>query len=369
MKTLPKAHISKGLRRRSTRRQWTRYPIRTGPRREPAPDAAAPATALVPFDQDAANAIVERAIRRYVQSRRETVDAFIDRHFSLRGTLRLHRHAVGLDLVRAPINVAGGVATVGKRGLTFGLRRAGARRAADWLEARQLFLRTRVGQEIEWLVVTEFLGLPLEQPGRVSHRDALIETILTDPAVQHRLEAMLAALDRRAGDTDFRRRVTEAMVEYVGSRAAAADVTSTLFSAAAGMAAYQHFTPGVMALSGSVAGSLAKTLAISNFWAGSWAGGLYYSVFSAPASPLLTAGVFSGLMVPLAMLTAFAGVIADPVQRRLGLHRRRLVKMLDVLELNLLGHGEARFVVRDHYAARLFDVMDWASMLLRLAAR
>ena len=331
--------------------------------------ASARTTALARFDRETAEAIVDRAIRRYVADRRAAIDGFIDTHFCLRGALRIHRHAIGFDMVRAPINVAAGVATVGKRGLAYGLKRAGADRAAGWLDDRQLFLRTKVGQEIEWLVVTDFLGLPLEQPGRSTSRDALIETILADPQVQQRLEDMLTAIDRRAGEVAFRRRVTEAMVEYVGSRSAAADVTTTLFTAAAGMAAYHQFTPGVAALSGSIAGSLAKTAAISNFWAGSWVGGLYYSVFSAPASPLLAAGVFSGLLVPLAMLTAFAGVVADPVQRRLGLHRRRLAKMVDVLEQNLLGRADARFVVRDHYAARLFDVMDWSSVLLRLAAR
>lgn len=333
------------------------------------PGGAVTATALVPFDRETATAIVDRAIGRYIEARRAGIDGFIDQHFSLRGTLRLHRHAIGLDLVRAPVNVAASFATVGKRGLAFGLRHAGARRAAGWLDARDLFLRTRVGREIEWLVVTEFLGLPLTQPGRTSRRDALIETILAAPQVRHRIGEMLGALDRRAGDTAFRRKVTEAMVEYAGSRAAASDLTSTLFTAAAGAAAYQQFTPGVAALSGSVAGSIAKTVAISNFWAGSWVGGLYYSVFAAPASPLLTAGVFSGMLVPLAMLTAFAGIVADPVQRRLGLHRRRLSRMLDVLEQNLRGRGDARFVVRDHYVARLFDVIDWTSVLLRLAAR
>lgn len=326
-------------------------------------------TALAPFDRETADAIVDRAIRRYVDDRRAAIDSFIDTHFSLRGSLRIHRHAIGFDMVRAPINVAAGVATAGKRGLAYGLKRAGANSAAAWLDDRQLFLRTKVGQEIEWLVVTDFLGLPLEQPGRASTRDALIETVLADPQVQRRLEDMLMAIDRRAGDVEFRRRVTEAMAEYVGSRSAAADVTTTLFTAAAGMAAYHQFTPGVAALSGSIAGTIAKSAAISNFWAGSWVGGLYYSVFAAPASPLLTAGIFSGLLVPLAVLTAFAGVVADPVQRRLGLHRRRLVKMVDVLEQNLLGQKDARFVVRDHYAARLFDVMDWSSVLLKLAAR
>ncbi|MDE0717359.1 MAG: hypothetical protein OXH64_05405, partial [Rhodospirillaceae bacterium] len=82
---------------------------------------------------------------------------------------------------------------------------------------------------------------------------------------------------------------------------------------------------------------------------------------------LLYAGVFAGMLVPLAMLTAFAGVVADPVQRTLGLHERRLNRLLDVFEANLTGESDAGFGARDHYVARLMDLLDWSASIVRLA--
>jgi hypothetical protein len=123
------------------------------------------------------------------------------------------------------------------------------------------------------------------------------------------------------------------------------------------------------ALSAVIASGIAKTTAVSGFTFGSWLGGVYYGVFSTTTPPLLYAGVFAGLLIPAAALTAFAGVIADPVQRRLGLHQRRLGRMLDHLELSLLGTATKRFAVRDHYVARLLDFADWSAALFRLASR
>ena len=52
-----------------------------------------------------AQAVVRDVERRYLASRRECVDAFVDRHFSLTGALRLHRQAIGWDLLRVPANL------------------------------------------------------------------------------------------------------------------------------------------------------------------------------------------------------------------------------------------------------------------------
>jgi hypothetical protein len=60
--------------------------------------------------------------RRYVSSRRDRVDTFIDRHFTLSGSLALHRCSLGWDFVRSPLNLfltdliaatTGGVVIVG----------------------------------------------------------------------------------------------------------------------------------------------------------------------------------------------------------------------------------------------------------------
>lgn len=72
-----------------------------------------------------------------------------------------------------------------------------------------------------------------------------------------------------------------------------------------------------------------------------------------------------GLALSLAVLSAFAGVVFDPVQRRLGLHRRRLNKLVTAVERDLIGSDTGNFVVRDHYVARVMDLAD----LLRAAWR
>jgi hypothetical protein len=73
---------------------------------------------------------------------------------------------------------------------------------------------------------------------------------------------------------------------------------------------------------------------------------------------MLTATVTGGLLGLAALLATFSGLLTDPLQQRLGLHRRRLVRLVDALERELL-EGEGRsFAVRDHYVARLLDLVD-----------
>jgi len=328
---------------------------------------ADPAALLPTLDRQTVSDIFDAAVRRYVESRRPLVAPFVTDNFTLRGSLKLHRHAVGLDLVRAPYNVMAGMATAVRNVSAAGVRMAGAPETAAKMTSRNLFLKTKVARELEWRLHASLLELPLDQGDRKTTQDRLVEETLSDPRLAAQFEHLLTIVGDRASDTQFRERVTQAMQEYLGSRAAAADITSSLFAAGAGFVAYQKLTPGAAALSGVVAGSIAHSTAIANFWAGSWLGGMYYSIFAAKASPLLYAGVFAGMMVPIAMLTAFAGVVADPVQRALGLHERRLNKLLDVFEHNLLRDDGAQFVARDHYVARIMDLLDWSATIVRLA--
>jgi len=46
------------------------------------------------------------------------------------------------------------------------------------------------------------------------------------------------------------------------------------------------------------------------------------------------------------------------VQRQLGLHQRRLHRLIDSLDKELTGRGDSRFTVRDHYVARVLDLLD-----------
>ncbi|MGE5147807.1 MAG: DUF6635 family protein [Candidatus Eiseniibacteriota bacterium] len=313
-----------------------------------------------------AAAALDRAILRYVAKRRALVPDFVDRHFGLRGSLRLHRRAVGWDIVRAPTNVALAVPALGTAVLAGGLRKAGARRPADWLARRRILIKTDVAREIEWLLHTEFLELPFAQGDRRFERDALAEEIVADPMIERALAQALAVLGRHADDPGFRERLTDALGTYTGSRVAASEISTSLLSLATGAVAWQQFTPGALSLGPLVAGSVAHMLAVSSFPLGSTAGAVWYALFPAAASPLFVAGVTGSVLAGAAVLTAFAGVVADPVQRRLGLHRKRLDRLVDVLEQHLRGE-DARMVVRDHYVARLLDLFDLLRIAYRLA--
>ena len=52
-----------------------------------------------------AREIVREAARRYIEDRRDRIDAFVDRHFTLLGSLALHCRVFGWDLLRAPVNL------------------------------------------------------------------------------------------------------------------------------------------------------------------------------------------------------------------------------------------------------------------------
>ena len=84
------------------------------------------------------------------------------------------------------------------------------------------------------------------------------------------------------------------------------------------------------------------------------------------ASPGLLFAATGGVMIAASTLAAFAGIVADPVQRSLGLHRRRLDKMIDALECQLADPDAPAFAVRAHYVARLVDLFDLLAAAYRL---
>ncbi len=95
-------------------------------------------------------------------------------------------------------------------------------------------------------------------------------------------------------------------------------------------------------------------------------GALWYGMFCTCASPLLVAPSVAFLVMIGSVFAAFAGVLADPVQSRLGIHRRRLMRLIDTLEVELCGPGDMPFAVREHYYARLVDLWDVIGSAFRL---
>jgi hypothetical protein len=281
----------------------------------------------------------------------------VDAHFSFAGTARLHRAALGWDILKAPANI-----TLALPELVLG--------AASRLTARRmphLLFRTAVSRELEWLVATELLEVPFRQGERVATRDALAEAILADPALAATIRQALESVGRRGDDPDFRDRLTRALTSYAGSRAAAAEIATSLVTLGTGALALNKVTPGVVTLGPSLAAVMAQQAAIASFPLGAGLGGVWYGMFPAAPSILLVGGMTGGLMLAAASLAAFSGMVTDPVQRHLGLHRRRLLRMLAALERQMHDPSAPEFVLRDQYVARLTDLLDLLGAAYRLA--
>src|SRR5215470_4829806 len=118
--------------------------------------------------QELVDFIVRDAVHRYVASRHERIDAFVDRHFTLSGSLALHRRALGWDLLRAPANLFLAGPALGVKLTAWAARRCGMAGTASWLGGRRLLLQTAVSRQIEWVVATELFEMPYRQEDRGS---------------------------------------------------------------------------------------------------------------------------------------------------------------------------------------------------------
>ncbi len=310
------------------------------------------------LDAAAADRIVTEAARDYFQDCRGRVEAFTKTNFSLGGSLRLHRHALGWDVVRAPANLALSLPQVGLKLGALSARVAGFGKTADRIGSRNIFLTTAVARELRWRMMVDLLRRPCRDGERVSTHDALAEVILARPEVAELVLDASRQVAARNDDPDFRRRLDTALLDYAGTRSAAADITTNLVAIGTGAIAYKQATPGMVALGPALAGSLAQSSAIANFPLGAGVGGVWYGMFPAQASPLLIAGSTAGLMGTAAVVSAFAGVVSDPVQRRLGLHQRRLMSLIDVMEKEFHRQPNSGFSPCDLYVARLMDLSD-----------
>jgi hypothetical protein len=313
------------------------------------------------IDDAAASAILKRAIERYVAARHGRVEAFVDANYGLLGALRLHRRALGLDLLRAPANVAMLLPYAAMQLGAAGLGGLGARRAGRWLRARKPFFETDVARELTFRLHRDLLELPYDDSRNWTGRDALALSILEEQPLADLLDRLRAETDRPWA----RARVRTMLETYAGARHAAADLFNNALLAGTGAALFQSVTPGTFSLAPVLATALAHQAAVASFPLGAGLGGLWYAWFPAQPSIGLLLGTTGGLILLTAVTAGFSGVIVDPVQRALGLHGRRLHRLIDALGRELCGESAVAFQVRDHYVARIFDLVD----LGRAAAR
>jgi len=122
----------------------------------------------------------------------------------------------------------------------------------------------------------------------------------------------------------------------------------------------------MITLGSVLASTLAQQAAIAAFPLGAGLGAWWYSMYPVLPSVSLMAITSGALVVLGALFAVFSGIITDPLQRLAGLHRRRLLRLIDTLEGALCGNAPDSFPLRDHYVARLLDLLDLMAGMLRI---
>ncbi|HEY7494629.1 MAG TPA: DUF6635 family protein, partial [Candidatus Tectomicrobia bacterium] len=285
--------------------------------------------------------------------------------FSFRGALALHRRTFGRDFYKHPVNLWWGLPVALVQGAADLLEKAGATRTAQWLHRMPRGIPTALQQELQWLIYTDLLELPYVHEGRASHRDALLEHLLAEPWITARCEEYLTQLHSVAERPAFRAALERHLAEYGKTRGAVSELASSLINLAAGYAALRKATPGALSAGTAAATAIAQHIAIANFWLGSTVGAWYYAVFPVSASAGLVVATTGAMIAAVGVVTSLAWIVIDPLLAKTGIHRRRLDRFVTALGEELRGGRRGDYRVRDHYIARVFDVLD----LLRAATK
>ena len=316
-------------------------------------------------DLDWVETAVSKAIQKYVDSRKDKIPGFVKRHFSVPGALALNRKAIGSDLYKAPLNVIWLPPYTVLKASSALLKKVGFQRISSRIENMPMGFTTDVQKEVTWLIFTELLEIPYVQGKRKSNKDTLLQIILDQPKISSFLATALSRIYSKSRDPEFRFALEKNLLEYSKSRTAAADLAGSLISLSAGATMFHKMTPGALSAGGALAAAIAQQTAISNFVFGPTLGSLYYGVFPASTSVALVTVSTGTILAALAIMSSFSGIITDPIQYRLGIHGRRLDRLIDSIEKELKGVDNAGFKVRDQYVARIFDLFD----LIMKAAR
>lgn len=297
-------------------------------------------------DKLAVQQAVEAGLRDYFEENRALIPHFIKRHFRYPGCWYTNRVAFGLDLLRAPINLIWAPTYLVVLFLLFLLKLAGARWAAVVMTKLPAGLTTNVQRTINQRIQQELLN-----PERLhTHIDKHL-VILAQQMIGPKVDK--ADILVRLDDV-----VNDALKQLMQSRTAAADISNTVFTAMVGAIAFKKFTPGGIGVGLIGAALWVKLRAQHNFIFGSTLGGIYYTVFPPAASFQENAIAIGMVMLLLSIVATFSGLITDPIQVFLGVHRRRLTKMMNKLEANLLEKNNKKFKTLDPYVARILDIFD-----------
>ncbi len=298
---------------------------------------------------------IDAGIKAYFRGARERVPRFVEEHYCYPGCWRTNRVAFGFDLLRSPLNLLWAPVYLSIQLISFIFTRFSFPFAKP-LKVFSLWLpvgfTTHVQRNLNKEISAQLLSLEGIQKSVTQHVFAQLphNTELETPALQESVNGV----------------VKNTLDELMSARTAAGDITNTLFMTLVGATVFKKFTPGGVGIGILLAAVWVEHQATASFFLGDTLGGVFYSAF--PPEPSLWQTMFSVLlvMVALAVLASFSGLITDPLLARLGFHRRRLLRLIGHVEKTLIHNHQRRFKTLDPYVARIMELFDSVKSVMPL---
>lgn len=286
-----------------------------------------------------------QGVQEYLAGCRARVPQFVREQYRYPGAWYNNRVAFGWDLLRAPLNLFWAPIYVSLVLLGFLLSACKIKKLGSCLRKIPGGLSTKVQNRIALKIKQEiFLFERLDEPQGLEH------------CIARKLQNQVG--DIQVSNERLLVLVEEALKQLKVTRTASADITNTIFSTGIGAIFFKKFTPGGIGIGFLLAAYLAQQQAISNFFLGDTLGRWYYSVFPAQADLSLNLIGVALVLFIFSLFASFSGLLSDPLQAYMRLHHRRLKKMLNHLEDELIHKHSKGFRPKDAYLARLFELAD-----------
>jgi len=291
--------------------------------------------------------VIENGAQQYFEQCESRIPGFIAQHFTYSGALAINRRALGWDIVRAPVNLCWAPIYALVCIIKFMLQKLPSGGwLSKYLERIPAGYTTEIQRHISQLIVNELLA-PQELKDCIAN--ALHEYYIqhsNQPLSDERFYRLIDPL------------IADALAQYQITRTASADITNSVSCTVLGAFLFQKFTPGGIGIAIVIAFMTAKTFAANTFILGPTLGNIYYTIFPPEPSLGMTVAITVAIMGVLSAIAAFSGILTDPIQAAIGLHQRRLKKMISHLQQDFVQKTHGSFRPKDQFIARLLDMLD-----------
>ena len=316
-------------------------------------------------------AAINRGVDQYIAECRDRVDGFCIENYSLRGTIKIHKNALGWDLLRVPFNIAWAIVVLLVSLLAFCFDKIRCSSVAHLLRKIPVGFTTDVDRYVSHRLLSGLFRMPFpnEQLGwenapNEHQHDELQKLILQDPELMKVLNDELEAV-RLLMKQGYKDRIYSNLKEYGATQTGIADLAGNILGTVVTKATLGTPAFGTLGAGSAVAMHLAHSTAVAGFWAGSKLGAVYYTFIPVSVSKTLLFATTAVVAVLMSFVSTFIGVITDPIQLKFGFHQRRLRKVIDDLEDSLMGGG-GTLNLKEKYAGKIFDLIDLLSQIQKV---